>query len=292
MENIKYTSKKLTDFYASNRVNWEQLYPSEKSLIESCEISPNTKILDIGCGCGGLGQILKQRFGTTDYCGIDINSSAIALGKEMFPTNVLIEGDFLDEKVIAQLPYLPDMVFSLSCVDWNVKYEEMIEAIWNLVPEKASLVMSCRLTNGSSVFKIEDSYQYLDFENKPIDMRADEGLEKAPYIVVNASEFFQRIGAWKHSKISAFGYYGAPSKSAVTKFDKVCFAVFCVQKAPVSDNTFPTEWKLNLPKDILLSLNTPSVRLSNRFEQSVELEWCHLHTLKTRRFSAIAVIDP
>ena len=263
MKNIKYTSKKLKDYYASNRVSWEQLYPSEKSLIESCKISPSTKIVDIGCGCGGLGQILTQRFGTTNYCGIDIHSSAIALGKELFPTNILIEGDFLDERVIAQLPFLPDLVFSLSCIDWNVKYEEMIEAIWRLVPEKASLVMSCRLTTGSSVCKIQDSFQYLEFESKPIDVRSEEGLEKAPYIVVNASEFFQRIGAWQHSKISAFGYYGAPSQTAVTKFEKVCFAVFCIQKAPASNNASSMEWKLNLPKDVLLSLNIPSGRLNS-----------------------------
>jgi len=255
MKNIKYTSKKLSEFYASNRVTWEQLYPSERAIIESCEILPNTKIVDIGCGCGGLGQSLAQRFGTTDYCGIDIHSSAIAAGKQLFPSNYLIEGDFLNGDVIAQIPFLPDVVFSLGCVDWNVEYENMIEAIWRFVPAKSSLIMSCRLTVESSVSKIEDSYQYADFMGKPEGVRSDADREKAPYIVINAKEFFQRIGSWEHNKISAFGYYGAPSQTAVTKFDRVCFAVFCIRKTPKTNSTSSTEWNLNLPEEILMLLN-------------------------------------
>ena len=62
MKNIVYETKVLSSHYSSNRVAWGQFYPSEKKLLESIDLSSDGSVLDIGCGCGGLGLDLPSEF--------------------------------------------------------------------------------------------------------------------------------------------------------------------------------------------------------------------------------------
>jgi tRNA1(Val) A37 N6-methylase TrmN6 len=52
--------------------------------------------LDIGCGCGGLGLALREKFQVTEYTGVEINSLAARAGRELNPKAHILSGDFLE----------------------------------------------------------------------------------------------------------------------------------------------------------------------------------------------------
>ena len=79
--NKKYKSSEIVKYYASNRNSWGNFYKSERKVIEKLNITKNSKILDIGCACGGLGEVLKKKYGIKDYTGIEINKKAYEYGK-------------------------------------------------------------------------------------------------------------------------------------------------------------------------------------------------------------------
>ncbi len=250
-KNIVYNDQQMADFFETHRISWMQFYPSERALIETLGIQPNSCILDVGCACGGLGGALRERYGITKYCGIDLHSGSIARGKTLFPDFTLIEGDFLNEHVSQQVPFVPDFVFSLSCVDWNIEYEEMLAKIWELVPAGASLVISTRLTKEKTLSRIEESFQWIRFTSSTEKGTPPTSSQKAPYIVVNVDEFFERITGWKTDKISSVGYYGTPSDTAVSPISQVCFAVFSIRKSSVNRVEEIIDLDLDLPSDLL-----------------------------------------
>ena len=63
-ENIVYKSEETRDYYNSHRFKWDEFYESEKYIMhESFKMcnKPFT-VLDVGCGCGGLGASLENRY--------------------------------------------------------------------------------------------------------------------------------------------------------------------------------------------------------------------------------------
>ena len=147
MANIEYHSGDIARYFASNRVRWDQFYESERHVIQQLSPSASTNVLDIGCGCGGLGLALRERFGVTRYTGVEINAQAAAVGNELNPGAILY-GDILKlrEQGLVRPPY--DLVFSLSCVDWNVEFSAMLQAAWDFVAPGGDFVATFRLTDG------------------------------------------------------------------------------------------------------------------------------------------------
>ena len=60
--NIKYKTDEIERFFSKNRIAWDQFYESEKVIISALKLSKKDQVLDIGCGCGGLGLALKNKF--------------------------------------------------------------------------------------------------------------------------------------------------------------------------------------------------------------------------------------
>ncbi len=58
-----YQAGAIGEFYSRYRVSWGQLYPSERAVFEAMQPGSATRVLDLGCGCGGLGLALSERFG-------------------------------------------------------------------------------------------------------------------------------------------------------------------------------------------------------------------------------------
>jgi trans-aconitate methyltransferase len=143
-KNIVYKSEKLADNYANSRTRWEQFYESERRIIEGLEIANTESVLDIGCACGGLGLALQEKFGVTNYTGIETNELAAHKAQSLNPSAVVLCGDFLElsESVIFGKAF--DLVFSLSCFDWNIQFDEMLLSAWNHVGEGGRLVATFR----------------------------------------------------------------------------------------------------------------------------------------------------
>ncbi len=247
MKNKVFETKNLEKYFSKHRIKWKDFYTSEKKIISSINPKKTSKVLDIGCGCGGLGLALKEKFDVINYTGIEINKSSVLTGKKMNRNGFFLSKDLLDvsESEIKKNNF--DLVFSLSCVDWNNNYLKMLNKAWEYVNEDGYLIITLRLTKNISINNLRKSYQYINFDG------LKKG-EKARYVVLNASESFKNLKKFNPSKIVAHGYWGKPSLSAVTKYSKLCFTAIAIKKR--KNLVFnKINYNLNLPKDILSVLN-------------------------------------
>ena len=241
MENIKYGTDQLERHFSQNRVRWDQFYESERVVIEKTWPGCSPAVLDIGCGCGGLGLALRERFEAGRYTGVEINPKAAASARRLYPEARILSGDFLELKEDCLAPDSFDIVFSLSCIDWNLAFDAMFVKAWTMVKPGGIFVASLRLTKQAGVNDVSKSYQYINYEGSL------EG-EIAPYVVLNAADLMHRVRMLAGGRrIFAYGYYGAPSRTAVTPYEELCFAVLAISKS-IGDSQFEAE--LLLPDDI------------------------------------------
>lgn len=249
--NIAYQTDQLSRYFKSNRVTWEQFYESERAIIGQLRPDSRQRILDIGCGCGGLGLALRERFGVVQYTGVEINPLAVEAGRAMNPAAEILYGDILDLTRGPLHGTSYDVVFSLSCVDWNVRFSDMLAAAWSLVAPGGSLVATFRLATSDGCEDMEKSYQYINYDG------LREG-ERAAYVVLNAGALIRLLEGFSPALIRAVGYWGSPSATAVTPFEKLCFAAFSVQK-PVNDKAALPRLQLDLPPDVLDAIGSGSM---------------------------------
>ena len=247
-KNIKYRSQQLLDIYTNNRQTWAEFYPSEQWVFE--KISGDNKnlgnVLDVGCACGGLGVALTEKFKLNSYTGVDINDAAILWARN--ERKLDIPAKFIAQDIIElESDEQYDTVVSLSCADWNVETRRIIDACWKRVKPGGYFVISLRLSEGEGVNDIEKSYQLLGpapGENEP---------EIANYVVFGFKEAVNMIkGLFSSDLAGAYGYWGKPSDTAYTPFEKIVFSVFYIRKSEDPDNgrEMITEW--DLPPEILV----------------------------------------
>ncbi len=243
--NIRYRSEEIERYYRTHRTSWDQFYPSEREILSRLSLDRTTTVLDIGCGCGGLGLALRERFDVTDYTGVEINSLAVATAAEMNSCARFIDADVLalSPEDLAEGAF--NLVASLSCIDWNVEFDRMLEKTWRYVRPGGHFLSSFRIVAGEGACDMRRSFQYINFEGRR------EG-EIAPYVVLNARDLFTRLRVLGPAGIHAYGYWGSPSATAETPFDQICFAVVAIEK-PHTDGQ-ATYCKLDMPADILQTL--------------------------------------
>jgi SAM-dependent methyltransferase len=246
--NIAYQTQEIAEYFSTNRINWDQFYDSERHILEQIGISSSHRILDIGCGCGGLGLVLKEKFGTTNYTGIEINPSAVESARIMNPSAQILLGDFLDLSKSEIFDKFYDVVFSLSCFDWNIEFDRMLNQAWSHVAPGGVLVATFRLVVEDGCNDMNHSYQFINF-------KGEKSGEKAAYIVLNAKVLFEKLISLDPVEISAFGYFGKPSRTAITPFNEICFAAFSIRKSS-SKNHVSTKLNLQLPAEIISSLGS------------------------------------
>lgn len=247
MKNIVYTTDRLARYFSNNRVAWPQFYESERVIIEQLALRSDAQVLDVGCGCGGLGLALRERFGVRNYTGVEINAAAAETGRSMNADARIMNGDILDLSQTELRGRLFDVVFSLSCVDWNVRFADMLAAAWSHVRPGGHLVGTFRLTDGDGCNDITRSFQHINYEG----MR--EG-DHAAYVVVNARELMWDLRRFDATEIRAYGYWGVPSVTAITPYDRLCFSAFSVRKRTAGSEALHLD--LNLPAGIRALMET------------------------------------
>ena len=246
LKNLHYGTDEISNYFSENRISWDQFYPSERKLFETIELSSKDAILDIGCGCGGLGLALNEKFGIFSYTGIDINSSAIEAGRQLSSSSTLICGDILDVTDSSLRDQSFDLVCSLSCIDWNVQFAEMLAVSWGHVKPGGKFVATFRLCLGKGCSELKDSYQYINYEGKK------EG-EIAAYVVLNFKKLMAELEEFNPSEIKGTGYWGMPSSTAVTPYDSLCFAAFSITKR-VDTDLGEVYIDLDLPEELIAVL--------------------------------------
>lgn len=244
--NIVYQTDKIERYFSQNRINWPQFYESEREIISKLNIGQSHTILDVGCGCGGLGLALRDQFGVEKYTGVEINSLAAESARKMNAGAQILCGDFLDLRQNILQGKRFDVVFSLSCFDWNIRFSEMLSAAWEQVQPGGALVATFRLVMGEGCDDLKRSYQYINYDG-------EMNGECAAYVVLNVNELMRRLVDLNPADISAFGYFGVPSSTAVTPYEKLCFAAFSITKRKEGDQT-PVQFDLNLPEEIKATL--------------------------------------
>lgn len=243
MKNIAYQTDRLAQYFSHNRVTWAQFYQSERAIFEQLGLERHQQILDVGCGCGGLGLALRERFGTEHYTGVEINSLSAEVARAMNPQGEFLTGDILDLCETALRDRFFDIVVSLSCVDWNVQFSEMLAATWSRVLPGGYLVSTFRLTTEEGCADFKRSHQFINFDG------VREG-ERASYVVFNASSLIAVLRGLHPSEMHAYGYWGLPSASAVTPYARLCFSAFAIRKR-ATDDVEPIRHSLTLPVEIL-----------------------------------------
>jgi hypothetical protein len=164
----------------------------------------------------------------------------------MNPQARILCGDILDlnRNELSNVRF--DVVFSLSCVDWNVQFSDMLAAAWDRVAPGGHLFATFRLTEGQGCRDNSRSYQYINFEG------IREG-ERAAYVVVNANDLIRYFIEFNPVEIRAHGYWGAPSITAVTPYERLCFSAFSAKKR--LNEIDARRCELNLPREILDSMD-------------------------------------
>jgi SAM-dependent methyltransferase len=241
-ENIEYKSPEIERFYRKHRTRWEHFYESERVVFERLGIGENTSVLDVGCGCGGLGLALKERFGVTRYTGVEINAQAAEAAKEVCPWGRFLAADILAPPAGSLDTAVFDVVVSLGCIDWNVRFEDMLAAAYAYVGKGGHFVSSFRIARAPSETDMRRSFQHINFDGKK------EG-EIAPYVVLNTADLVARLTALAPRRIGGYGYWGHPSPTAVTPFSAVGFVVVAVEKGDAPSKKPIVD--LDLPADLL-----------------------------------------
>ena len=249
--NIRYSSQGIAQWLTGFRDKWNDFYPSERWAFDKIISVQKTfgRVLDVGCGMGGLGLAISSRYPVKEYHGVDINAQVIAgaqANQSRFKVPVKWRcADILKARGLGPRSY--DTVFSLSCADWNIETKAIIDRCWQYVKPGGFFVMSLRLSPGKGVNNIKKSFQTIAWDNK------GRPMEVANYVVFNAREFFRMVKTFKPrpSHVYGYGYWGPPSKTAVTPYKKLVFGVVMVRKADVHDNKTDVSAQLNFPLDLI-----------------------------------------
>ena len=252
--NIHYQSDNIQKFYSAHRTKWADFYASEQFVFERVfsKEKPIQTVLDVGCASGGLGTALAERFGVDQYFGVDINPQAIsaATAKERSgpQRSRFICGDIAQP--LAELENRKyDLVCCLGCADWNLEPLKIISRCWDFVGDDGEMIISLRLTKNATLNDICKSYQFIHFDASP----PTGGEERANYVVFNIGDAFGLINnlAPRPSHTLVYGYWGKPSRTAVTRYSDIVFSVFALRKK--ANGPSPTV-EVRLPLDALSPL--------------------------------------
>ena len=88
-----------------------------RRLLESLPVSPESKLIDIGCGTGNVAALLRQLYPQVTVCGLDISPKVIARAKELDQT-----GDI--EFIVATESEIPfaDSVFDTAVCRFSLHH--------------------------------------------------------------------------------------------------------------------------------------------------------------------------
>lgn len=220
-KNISYKSKNISQYFSENRLSFNDFYESEKEILSSINWFNGISVLDVGCGCGGLGLALHDEFGVFDYTGIDIHAESIKIAakKNMKNGFCFRNVDFMELNITDQNF---DIVTSLSCVDWNIETDAMINKCWSAVKPGGSFIATFRLAQNINSKDIP-SYQYINYNGK-------KKGELAPYVILSYEDIFKIGKKFNAKKINMSGYFREPSEVAVTSFNELFFCCVLFEK--------------------------------------------------------------
>ncbi|MBF0512645.1 MAG: class I SAM-dependent methyltransferase [Desulfovibrionaceae bacterium] len=263
--NLRYSCAALEAYFTKQRLRWDQFYPSERFILEGLAARPGGfgSLLDVGCALGGLGRALCEFSAPAHYTGVDIHSGMIETARREAGLScpaAFVHGDILE----LEFPGGFDTVVSLSCADWNVRTLDIIDACWRCVRPGGAMALSLRLTPGQGVNDIAISRQPIGPGGEGPDR------ETANYVVFNVHEALAALSGLNPApgRLEIYGYWGKPSPTAVTPYEKLVFCTVRLDKPRADQPEGPGEAVLRLPVDLFQG-KFPLQPLSHPRETSV-----------------------
>jgi SAM-dependent methyltransferase len=258
-KNIAYRTHIISDFYRSHRRSWAELYPSERRIFETIAArgADFSTVLDVGCAAGGLAEALMEHFGSLhSYTGIDVNQPAIAVARTL-PSRIADKRTFIAADICdcAELDgHAFDLVTALGVADWNIDADGILAKCWEHVRPGGRLVISLRLTPGEGVSDIDRSYQYIWFDRESA---PPPEAERAPYSVFNVDAAIGWLcrQAPTPDLIQISGYWGTPSPTAHTLYDRIVFSAIAMRKPASRKPANEPAIETDLPDDVFRPLS-------------------------------------
>jgi SAM-dependent methyltransferase len=226
----------ISKLFQVQRIKWDHLYDSEKTVLSTLELSKHSRVLDMGIDPGGLGVALRERFGVKSYVALVSDPAVGSEAKAVYPESEVV--------VACAEEYFADQLnaFDLVCV---FGAEDSPDFLDNIIPKAyaslkpgGSLLLRVRLTDAPTIQDVQLSSQKV-FTRKGL-------VETNRYIVRNTHEVLDSLRKLSPARIFAYGYSGVPSSTATTPFKIVCFGVFAVTRPGPGGPTEP-QIELRLP---------------------------------------------
>lgn len=230
----------IKNFFSDKRKNFDSFYNTEKEVISKVfsnfNLDKKISVLDIGCATGGLFSGLKEIHPRIRYTGIDIDKKAIEFAIKSHP-EASFKNDNYQSFLNNQKEDSYDVIFSLSCIDWDTinspkgDFSEILKRIFKYVKPGGNLIFSIRLSDNTTLFNSKKSIQVIS-----------DGIEeiKAFYSIISHKDFLETIKTFQLSEIIASGFSGKPSETAITPYEKINFVVFSLKKSSI-------DYDLNVP---------------------------------------------
>lgn len=247
----KFSSSYYIDKYSNARNKPADLFDSEKYFIPRV-ISPNSKILDIGCAVGGFSEILRSYHANIEYYGIDISTKMIKSAKKKYPKH-----HFQVLKNISSIGF-EDNFFDIV-QSWGVSVHE---------PEYKQLISeSWRVTSRAVIFDMRLKEKGHEIVDKNISYTLNPGGIKYDYVVANFHEFLIYLTNLDPAPklIEIIGYIANPNRFSMVpkKFGKIYMCGVGIYKSDQFKSKKNTLIKLNLPDVISDSIIKKNKNIMN-----------------------------
>jgi len=221
-----WNDENIVHFFASNRKNIADVYPSERHFLDKF-LRSNMKVLDYGCAVGGFCNILNSAYQLSpeNYWGVDQSPQMIQMAQKLYAAAHFDTHLFK----IQQKNMKFDMVFSFGVHHMTFDWEEILQALYDL--SLRYLIFDLRIINDApTVEDISRSFQTLGMvkgknEQNVIPLNV-------PYIVLNNQDLENRLNRifGKNDTVLRYGYRHPVSETVTSPYNEVEMVSFCIIK--------------------------------------------------------------
>ena len=211
-----WSSKEIISYFSNNRSTFASLYEGEKYLISEY-INKGDTVLDIGCAQGGMFKILKKKFGSINYTGIDFNKNMINLAKKKYKKNIFFY--YTKNNYYKFFKKKFDVVIVFGILHLNSNWKSILINAYKVA--KTSILFDLRFV----LYKNNNLNNYLS-----LNFDKDSKKLAIPYILLKKKDFLKFVkDKFNLSILDNYSYIGNPSKYSSIK-SKIVFANCCLKK--------------------------------------------------------------
>lgn len=213
----EWSSESAIDYYAQNRHEIKDLYPSEKVFLPRV-LFPGATVLDVGCASGGFFNIMRSFEPHIEYTGVDLSEKAVELAKERYPeARFMVTNGF-------SLPFDDntfDVVHCTSIFNNEPNYQAMIEEMYRV--SNRFVIADIRLLK--DIGSQQKAVYNIQFNGQSVEATV-------PYVVNDADEVVNFVLGLEPTPkaLRGTGYFHQVAKEVATRHDEVCMAMLLIQK--------------------------------------------------------------